>query len=183
MRAERVHQTACERKQLPVAGDVHLLSQRTGEQWREERMGNERRQRREREDEEKTVEGEEERGDTVASKACQSVLSAPADKTNLSEYSFTSNAMHLKNSIFWPDIGTLTWCHLQVQVGAAALLREVKPHCRNVSFFSPHVFSWFSSHVPKHESSELPIGINMSVNPWKTSLRLYLTLKPLIQVC
>lgn len=46
-------------------------------------------------DEEKKGE-EEERGDTAASRACQSLLSVAADKTNLSEYSSTSNAMHLK---------------------------------------------------------------------------------------
>lgn len=42
-------------------------------------------------------EAEEERGDTIAGRAVPSV---PADKTNLSEYSSTSNAMHLKNDIF-----------------------------------------------------------------------------------
>lgn len=39
-------------------------------------------------------EAEEERGDTIAGRAVPSV---PADKTNLSEYSSTSNAVHLKN--------------------------------------------------------------------------------------
>lgn len=42
-------------------------------------------------------EAEEERGDTIAGRAVPSV---PADKTNLSEYSSTGNAVHLKNSIF-----------------------------------------------------------------------------------
>lgn len=65
-------------------------------------MGNERRQRRERGDEEKKGEGEEERGDTVASRTCQSILSVPADKTNLGEYSSKSNAMHLKIQFFGP---------------------------------------------------------------------------------
>ena len=63
-------------------------------------MGNERRQRRGREDEEKKVEEAEERSDSVADRACQSLLSVPADKTNLREYSSTRNAMHLKISIF-----------------------------------------------------------------------------------
>lgn len=57
----------------------------------------------------------------MAVRACQSVLSVAADKTYLSEYSSTSNAMHLKNDIFCPDTGTPTWCFLHVQVGAAAL--------------------------------------------------------------
>lgn len=53
-------------------------------------------------DVEKKVEvEEEERGDTVVSRACQSVLSVPADKNNLSEYSSTSKVHALENYIFF----------------------------------------------------------------------------------
>lgn len=39
-------------------------------------------------------------GDTVAERVCKSAVSVRADKPNLSECSFGSNAMHLKFQFF-----------------------------------------------------------------------------------
>lgn len=79
----------------------------------------------------------------------QSVLSVPTDKTNLSEYSSTSNAVCLK--FFSLILGLLTWYHSQEKVmcpgtiscSAERALGGVFVSCSSLLFF--HGFMWFLS--------------------------------------